>query len=401
MKDEVKIPNHKEQHQIVMEAPAPDSKESGPKAPIYTHGKYWGGTVLPYWAFLVFTANPLTGFFGIDHLLFRSAPTAFLKFIVNIFGLGIWYFYDIIQAFYDRDSVSKYGLSKPIMGPGGLAKDYFRGVTSEPDKLGPSKTGLLGVVIFVLYICSFLIPFGTSNFIAGDMTGGFWKLVFTFSFPFNLIWIPVIFIGGIFEFFRAVFSPDSLFQEGTLRIPPISFLAGKNGLAPRIMPPDVYEKKEEEGTFMHSITSFFNSVFSFIPGLSEAVEPPVKAAVKTAQVAQQEVVKAKNAAVQASQGVAAIAATGPAVAAKVSEKLNAFSDPAKIAELAAAQQKGGGIQTGNETLDYLIIGGVLLLAIGGIAISFARKSGNFKKNDEPSTLRRETTHDAPPQPGTL
>ena len=47
----------------------------------FTHGEFWGGTVLPYWVFLLLTVFPLTGFLGIDHLAFKSPSTAVLKFI--------------------------------------------------------------------------------------------------------------------------------------------------------------------------------------------------------------------------------------------------------------------------------------------------------------------------------
>ena len=90
-----------------------------------THGQYWGGHVLPYWVFLVVTALPMTGFFGLDHLLFKSPSTALFKCITNIFTLGLWYFYDIIQAFSDKHYVKHFGLSVPFSGPKGLAFNSF------------------------------------------------------------------------------------------------------------------------------------------------------------------------------------------------------------------------------------------------------------------------------------
>ena len=70
---------------------SPDSKY-----PTYTSGKFWGGTVVPFWVFMLFTAFPLTGLLGLDHLLFRSPSTALLQGITNIFTLGIWYIYDMV-----------------------------------------------------------------------------------------------------------------------------------------------------------------------------------------------------------------------------------------------------------------------------------------------------------------
>ena len=73
----------------------------------WTQIGYWNKPNLSWTIYLILAV--CVGFFGIDHLYMRSPFTAFLKFIVNLMTLGFWYFYDIVNAFTEKDLVKKYG----------------------------------------------------------------------------------------------------------------------------------------------------------------------------------------------------------------------------------------------------------------------------------------------------
>ena len=378
-----------------------ETSPPGVKAPTYTHGSYWGGAQLPFWVFLLFTAFPLTGFFGIDHLLFRSPSTAFTKGITNIFTLGLWYFYDIIQAFSDKDFIESYGFSKPAVGPAGLALDYFSNITSKEvkknqngggDKIETEKqSGAFGVLVFIAYIFSLFMPFGISNFVAGDNMGGVVKLLLSLIFIWGIIfWIPYFFMGSFFELYRALFSTETLFEKGVLRIPPLSLIMAPDGLAPNLMNPKALEaeaKKKADDTFYNN---WIKPILSFIPFADVldttkcAVVPPAKQTIEAAQ--------------QASEGVIGLAKTVPEVASKATGQLTAFTDPEKLKALAIDKtMSGGAIGLGKEgAFDWVIVAGLGILVFGGLGASALRKYFSNEQNDEPSG--KANTNDAPPNP---
>jgi hypothetical protein len=346
--------------------------------PKYTSGSFWGGTVLPFWVLMVFTAFPLTGLLGIDHLLFRSPTTAFAKLLTNVFTLGLWYFYDIIQVFTDKNFVKQYGLSKPMVGPAGLAVDYFSGITGS-DTLAPSKSGFLSIVLFLLYLFTVLSPFGLSNFIAGDTEGGIAKFLLSFG-PWGLFWIPFLFFAGIFEVYRNITDTEKIFTEGALRPTPLTFLLDPTSYSPNIMNPESIEKTKKETnlytTFIKPILSMFGITdpMEVIDTTKCQVVPPIEKTVSAAQTA--------------AGGVMALAGTVPAIATKASEKLSAFTDPEKLkeaAQAAAAQkiQMGGGRGV-STVLDSLFVFGLGFLVVGGLFASYLRKSSKQEQDDRPS-----------------
>ena len=386
-----------------------EAVDSPIKAPVYTHGKYWGGTVLPYWVFLVLTALPFTGFFGLDHLLFRSPSTALLKMIVNIFTLGLWYFYDIIQAFSDKEFVKEYGLSKPAFGPAGLAMDYFAGVQGA-DSLPKSPSGVGSILAYIAFLFLSFLPFGFSNFVAGDSTGGVIKFLLTLT-PnlLILLFIPYFIVTGYYEIYEGVFTPNTLFEQGTYHPWPISWFGGKRGVAPNLMQPSALAGKEDEiknapGIFAKIfkplagwITGFFSKVLPIqeIVDTKCAIEPPVR--------------QAADAAMKAGKAAKALADTVPAVASKISGTLATFTDPEKLkaAALAAPSaaavsalqkvQGGGAAMSGIGSLDAFLVGGALLLATSGLAVAILRNF-NYSKQISSNELSRKERHDAPPDP---
>lgn len=56
---------------------------------------------------------PITGFVGIDRIYAGSWSTAFMKFMLNIFLFGAWYFYDIYSIIVNEEKIVKAGLMNP------------------------------------------------------------------------------------------------------------------------------------------------------------------------------------------------------------------------------------------------------------------------------------------------
>jgi len=376
----------------------------------YTHGSYWEGSSLPFIFYVCLAVFPLTGFFGIDQLLFFSPVTAVQKAIINIFTLGLWYFYDMMQVFGDRKNVEEYGLSRPLFGPSGLGYQFFNRVTnlfapSENDL--PQGQGFMSLGFFIAYFMTIYVPFGLSSFLAGDINGGIAKFVLTMLF----FTIPFLFLWNLFEMATLLWNPLDTFEKGVPRIPPFTATMDSRALATNFTKPSVLvEMGKPTGTIF---SRFFSMIFGFfgIPNPLEvintaacAVVPPVQSTVSALSTA--------------ASGVAGLASAAPKIAAKVAGKMAAFSDPAKLAALAqqgpsvgitvnpnarvamgnpisvpTGTMVGGG---GNSGLDTWFIIAISFVTFGGFAIAGLRNMSLQKeRNDYPPEEKRD---DSPPKP---
>jgi hypothetical protein len=200
----------------------------------YTQKNYWGGSWYPYWTLMI--ATIIFGFFGGDHFWLRSPLSGLMKLIVNIFTLGLWYFYDLIQILGNEESVKKYGLSAPLFGPLGIGAGMFRDKNTpadEPVAKSPFR--------YLAYVILLLIPFtfGIEYAVAGDMGGAGFKFLTSLFF---FILAPIGIIYTIRNAMDAIFLPNSLFEQGTHHVFPASFFLGPRGteaasiLGPRDVP---------------------------------------------------------------------------------------------------------------------------------------------------------------------
>jgi hypothetical protein len=62
---------------------------------------------------IVIQALAIFGFLGIDHFYLRSTTTGLVK-LLTLGGLGIWWIWDMLQVFTERDRVLNYGLTTPF-----------------------------------------------------------------------------------------------------------------------------------------------------------------------------------------------------------------------------------------------------------------------------------------------
>lgn len=148
-----------------------------------------GATYLSYDVFLGLSV--LGGFFALDHLYLRSPLTFLAKFLVNIFGFGIWWIYDAAHAIFDTDTIKVYGLSVPGMGPQGIAA----GVLANPQH--SAKHWRFFMYAFALFFGGI---FGLDSFLVGDRRTGILRLLCLVS----LILLPVallIWAYKVFQFF--------------------------------------------------------------------------------------------------------------------------------------------------------------------------------------------------------
>jgi len=228
-------------------------KEKGPQFTQsfgYTQNSFWKGPWYSYWTLIVVTL--FGGLFGLDHLYLRSPTTAFLKFFVNILGLGIWYFYDIIQIIGEKQSVLKYGLSVPGIGPLGIGAEMF--LDDHPDAV-PAKSPFR----YLFYMFLLLLPFGFDHVVAGDVYGGLAKFLTTFI---PLLW-PIGIIWSLVNWGRATFAPKHLFEKGTYRIFPFNIFMSTYGPS-KLGPVDLPSYGEAIYGFFGWIFTTFGKIFETI-----------------------------------------------------------------------------------------------------------------------------------------
>ena len=245
----------------------------------YTQSKFWGGPWYSYTTLRIIST--LGGFFGLDHLWLRSPLSGFLKFIINILTLGLWYFYDLLQIFGEKESVMKNGLGAPIIGPLGIGAGMF--IDS-----GGSSEAVKAPYLFLIYMFLLWLPFGLDLYIAGDTSGALVKACCTFGMIFI---VPFLFamIWGFINIGRSVFTPKALFTTGTYHMWPASMFIGPTGpsvLGPVDIKPVVEEKCPEPTTGL--LGTFLPLVAGLIPGFvpaTTAATTAVKVAANSASAA--------------------------------------------------------------------------------------------------------------------
>ncbi len=391
-----------------------DALKEKPKfIPEPSQGDYWGGHMMSFSTFRFVTI--LLGFFGIDHLALRSPFTAFLKFLVNIFFYGAWWFYDIIQVFVDEENVAKYGMSTP-WGPRGHGFRFFKGVTDKKLNEYPNLSPIVGgssTILYIFYALStaYFSFLGLPSFVAGDYVGGILKLL---SLAF-IITFPIYMFTGIYEYFTS----GGIEKEGVPRSWPIvtilnSFLfhdpEDKYPAVNMISPTEkdkqmnVYTKNVEEyrgkQTTKKPFTTLWEAAYGWATGplkLFELAGATTKTAEAGAQVTQ------------------ATAKAMTKIVDKNPEKLLPGGSCPKPeggneANESTPLMKGGGIfnitspeESISTGFDVLLVGGILSLIIGGFAVAAFRKMPFPKRRTEEDEYPRKTydRDDAPPKPGAV
>ena len=177
----------------------------------YTQREFWGGPTLSYMVYTALAIIPITGLLGMDHMYMRSPGTGLIKAVLNIFTLGFWYFYDVVQAITDQESVTEFGVSMPLYGPSGIGAGSF--VKEDEAKADNGSAGS-----FLMFaIATFVLPFGIEYIIAGDFGGFVGKFLMSF--------IGIGLVYGIINSLELIQHPERVLCQGTKRYWPVTWWA--------------------------------------------------------------------------------------------------------------------------------------------------------------------------------
>lgn len=389
----------------------------------YTRKSFWGGPYYSYWMLIV--ASIFFGFFGLDHFLLRSPLTGVAKFLVNIFGLGLWYFYDLLQILGEKETVMEHGLTAPLVGSLGIGAGMF--MDSQPDAK-PSRSPWR----YLLYLALVWLPFGLDSLVAGDANGAMVK--FATNLLFFITW-PVILVSMGTAIYRAYGDPKGLFNEGVDRSFPFNWFMDPKG--PSVLGPvDISGGKHEQG-FIGAllgvaapiIQSTVGTVFPTVAPAVEAVATTVKVGANTArgviEAASEPVLTTVKTGSALVQQVPDAVAQVSKVATNITGQLQKFTDPAELAKralpglpvlptpnslagslgaaagtaVAQGMMKGGGNDDMNGIAMTGLFVGLMAVLLGGsyYAVKRLNLSLPFMNRDTDEHRKGQERNDTPPQ----
>jgi TM2 domain-containing membrane protein YozV len=178
----------------------------------------WGGPDRSYYVFIVMSF--ILGFFGLDHFYLRSYDTGLKKLLVNCLGLGVWYFWDIIQILYDGKTIRRDGLNSPLDWIRGIGRGVFKPSPGAPgsEKEYAAPRSYIMYTIFAVFF-GFL---GLDYFYIGETGRGLAKLFSVFNiflFLFGILWV-------LWDAFNVLFRTESILRDGIMPMPPYTFFLG-------------------------------------------------------------------------------------------------------------------------------------------------------------------------------
>ena len=323
--------------------------------PNASSGSSTEGAFLSYDWFIVLAV--LGGWFGLDHLYLRSPWTFLGKLIVNSLFFGIWYFYDIIQAFSSKDVIKVYGVGLP----GFPDKRVAMGVLAK-DEPGSKHSNF-----FVYALCLFMGGlFGLDSFLVGDRESGIMRLLFLIS----IIGSPIAFGWWIYKLFRFFTDTPSVVNQYA------SYFGSAGGgwsiFGSLIDPASVL------GTLLKPINT-----------AAEGFNSAMEAASKTLDLG----VGIVNAIGSVGQLLSESSVPNPVPTFEDMKKgIETYKlSPEGIAQAQAqeAQSQGGGSTSSNlNALPYTLLGTIVLIALSGFVATYYRSKKHVAPHD-----------DRPPEPG--
>jgi hypothetical protein len=252
-----------------------------------TQVEYWKTAHLSRGMYLVLVV--LGGLLGLDHLYLRSPVTAFFKVLSIPLLLGFWYFYDIAQAFGEKEHIEKYGLGIPFYGPIGLGAGMFADAKPSDADAKASSDLSWKAIKFMLYIMlTALIGLPLNKLIIGDYSAFFAQILMFFPGVFLLGIPPLIAIfWGLSDLIGANLYTRSIFESGTTR-----FLSGLGfldacfpaaDLGPGKFVPPAQAAGDKDKTIFGSISAVLFFPFTMLyNSLKPVVQPVVTKVTDTA-----------------------------------------------------------------------------------------------------------------------
>jgi hypothetical protein len=312
--------------------------------PNASSGSSTEGAFLSYDWFIVLAV--LGGWIGLDHLYLRSPWTFLGKLIVNSLFFGIWYAYDIIQAFSNKDVIKVYGVGLP----GFPEKRVAMGVLAK-DEPGSKHSNF-----FVYALCLFMGGlFGLDSFLVGDRESGIMRLLFLIS----IIGSPIAFGWWIYKLFRFFTDTPSVVNQYA------SYFGSAGGG-----------------------WSIFGSLIDPASVLGTLLKP-----INTAAEGFNSAMEAASKTLDLGVGIVnAIGSVGQVLSeSSVPNPVPTFKDMKKgIAEAKAEDksQSGGGETSSLNILPYTLLGTIVLIALSGFVATYYRSKKHVAPQD-----------DRPPEPG--
>ena len=182
----------------------------------------WGGHPdKNYYVYVVLAF--LGGLVGADHFYLRSYDTALKKLILNVCGLGIWYFWDIIQVMKDGDVVLCEGLSSPFDWIRGIGRGVFvQSLPTPKNGGGKEEKEYAAPKSYVIYTLLALFAgfLGADKFYMGAGWQGLAKVFSVFNiflFLFGILWV-------VWDAVHALFMTESILTAGISPPMPYSWL---------------------------------------------------------------------------------------------------------------------------------------------------------------------------------
>jgi TM2 domain-containing membrane protein YozV len=279
------------------------------------------------------------------------SPWSFLaKLLINTLFFGLWYFYDILQAFSNKDVIKVYGIGLP----GFPAKRVAMGVLAMD---APSKKH---ANFFIYALCLFVGGlFGLDSFLVGDRDTGIIRLLCLVS----IIGMPVAFCWWIYKLFRFFTDTPSVVNENA------SYFGSAAGG-----------------------WSVFGSLLDPRSILGTIVQPFGMAA-KTAMAAWKETAAtAKESVKMGNKIVEAVKVAGELLT--TSKPPSSILKPDVLTQVVtalkqpAAPTSGGGAASNLNALPYTLLGTIALIALSGFVATYYRSKKHVAPQD-----------DRPPEPG--
>jgi TM2 domain-containing membrane protein YozV len=174
-----------------------------------------------YYVFI--TLSVFFGFLGLDHFYLRSFGTGMQKLTMNIFALGLWYFWDLLQICFDSQKVRTEGLDSPFEWIRGIGRGVFTNPTANPQ--GGGNTIIRSrkdILIYAILTIMFGI-FGLDKLYLGLPWQAATKFLSVFNFLFflfGLLWV-------IWDIVNVLFYTESILKDGITPPLPYSLLFPK------------------------------------------------------------------------------------------------------------------------------------------------------------------------------
>ena len=263
------------------------------------------------------------------------------------------------------------------------------------------------------YLFLIFMPFGFDMYIAGDTYGALAKFFCAIN---PLFWI-ISFIWYWLTIGQALFTPKGVFETGTTRMFPFTWIMNPNGrsvLGPREIPTPTGKCGDEGlvGSVTGAVTGVVGAAINPVSTAITAIIPgvaPAKAATAAAIGVVEHAANFASAVINATKGPASDATAVasslaqsvpgavsviPATVGKVGSELQKFSTEEGLKTIIKAQ-KGGGFGSGSDTESIALL--IFFLTVLGFGSAFAAARLNvvfpfFRRTDG------QERNDSPPKP---